>query len=251
VAEVAFHYVNTFTLFHRIDPRSKVLLLIGLSVTGSVSGWPGLFLLSPVILSVLFLIRIPVRRLVREMRAFAFFFLLILAVSTIDFARTETAAQMSLNAGGLLSGLLVVSRMIFVILLAVFFTATTKTREMRDAVWWLFHPVPFINEARAALMFSLSIRFIPLVFDEASMIGMALTARGTTRRPLRRLRLTGIPLILNSFRRVETIVRAMISRCYTDEAVKPRLGFGKRDFLTLTGAAAICIGASIFDKLLS
>ena len=210
-----------------------------------------MFLLTPVIIAVLFLIRVPVRRLVRELRAFALFFLLILVVSTIDFTRTETALQMSLSASGLLNGLLVVSRMIFVILLAVFFTATTKTREMRDAVWWLFHPVPFVNEARAALMFSLSIRFIPLVFDEASMIGMALAARGTTGRPFRRLRHIGIPLILNSFRRVEAIVRAMISRCYTDEAVRPRLGFSKRDFAALTGAAALCIGASIFNKLLS
>ena len=245
MAEVAFHYVNTFTLFHRIDPRSKVLLLLGFSLAGSLSGWPGLFLLTPIVLAVLYLIRVPVGRLVRELRAFALFFLLILFVSTIDLT------QASLSAAGFFHGLLVVTRMIFVILLAVFFTATTKSREMRDAVWWLFRPVPFINEARVAMMFSLSIRFIPLLFDEASMIGMALTARGTTGRPLRRLRLTGIPLILNSFRRVEAIVRAMVSRCYTDEAVRPRLGFSKRDFAALTGAAAICIGALIFNKLLS
>ncbi len=251
MAEVAFHYVNTFTLFHRVDPRSKVLLLLGISATGSVSRWPGLFLLITVIFAALFFIRLPVRQLVRELRSFAWFFLLILLASTIDLARPGHAVKMSLSAAGFLRGLLVIARMIFVILSAIFFTATTKTKEMSDAVFWLLRPIPFVNAARVALMFSLSIRFIPLIFDEASMIGKALTARGGTGRPLSRLKLTGVRLILNSLRRVESIVTSMLSRCYTDEAVRPRLGFCKRDFIVVACGAALCVIAMVFNRLFS
>jgi len=89
-------------------------------------------------------------------------------------------------------------------------------------------------------MFSLSISFIPLVFEQAAVIRNSLTARGTTGRPVRRVKLTAFPLIVNSFRRVEMITSAMLSRCYTDEAVKPKLEFRRFDLVWLICVALVC-----------
>jgi biotin transport system permease protein len=251
MAEVTFHYVNTFTLFHRADPRTKVAMLLTLSITGGSSRWPGLCLLIPSIVAALIAIRLPAGILLRELRGFAILFLLIIVASVIDTGGADGAFKVSLDPGGFSDGLLLVTRMIAVLLIAVFFTGTTKTREMRDAVWWLLRPVPFINHSRVAAMFSLTIRFIPLIFDESAKIRMGLAARGTVGRPLRRIRLLGIPLILNTFRRVDAIAKAMISRCYSDEAVRPTLGFGGADAAMMAGGAALVAGVVLMNRVIA
>jgi len=243
MAEIAFHYINTFSYFHRLDPRSKLILLLGFSAVGSVCPSLGLLILIPSVLVALIPVRISIRRLFRELRAFMVFFLFIILISAIDISFASSKPEIALDASGFLNGFVTVMRMLFIILLAVFFTSTTKTREMRDAAWWLFHRVPAINAARIATMFSLSIRFIPLLFEQASQIGRALAARGTSRKPLKRLRLTAFPLIVNSFRRVDMISTAMISRCYTDDAIRPKFSFTRRDAITLVCSAGICVGA--------
>ena len=240
MAEVAFHYINTSSPFHRLDPRTKTALLLGLSITGTLCRRPGLLILIPVVVTGLVLARLPLKQLVRELRPFIYFFLLIIAVSTVDISRTQGACGRILSIDGFLQGLITVTRMLYVILLAFFFTSTTRSREMRDAVWWFLHRFPFINAARISLMFSLSISFIPLVFEQAATIGNSLTARGTTGRPVGRLKLTAFPLIVSSFRRVDMITSAMLSRCYTDEAVKPKLKFHRLDLVYLVCAALVC-----------
>ena len=249
MAEIAFRYVSTHTVLHRIDPRTKLLLLVGFSVIGSGRGWWGLALLAPVMVGALFIVRVPLRSLVRELRGFLIFFGFILIISTVRLRMGSEGLGVTASLDGFLIGLITVLRMTFVILTATLFTSITRIRQMRDAIYWLFKPVPHVNAVRLATMFSLSIRFIPLLFDEATMLKRAHVSRGTagSGRPFRRITYIGFPLILRSFRRVESIVRAMASRSYTEEHIRPELGFGPRDPIVVTAAAAICLGSIVVD----
>jgi energy-coupling factor transport system permease protein len=249
MAEVAFRYVNTHTVLHRIDPRSKLLLLVGFSVVGASRGWSGLLMLVPIMVGALFIVRVPLRYLAKELKGFLIFFGFILIISTIDLGIEPASIRARVSMDGFSIGLITVLRMVFVILTATLFTSITPIRQMRDAIYWLFKPVPHVNAVRLATMFGLSIRFIPLLFDEATMLKRAQASRGSagSGRPLRQIRFVGFPLILRSFRRVETIVQAMVSRSYTEEHIRPELGFGPRDPVVVAAAAAICVGSMVLD----
>ncbi len=251
MAEVAFRYIDTHTVFHRIDPRTKLLLLVGFSVIGAGRGWWGLLVLVPTMIGALFVVRVPFGSLLKELRGFLVFFSFILLISTARFAPGSGGIPVIVSMDGFLVGLITVSRMTFVIITATLFTAVTKIREMRDAIYWLFKPVPHVNAVRLATMFSLSIRFIPLIFEEAAMLRMAQASRGAAGRgrPLRRITSIGFPLILRSFRRVESIVQAMASRNYNEDSLRPELGFGPNDPIAVVAAAAVCAGVVLMDLL--
>lgn len=252
MAEVAFRYVNSHTVFHRTDPRIKLLLLIGCTVVGAGRGWPGLLALTICILAGMFLVRVPVRQLLLELRGFLIFFGFIVLISTFRIDAGRPGIPVYYSPAGLETGLLVVARMAFVILAGVLFTSVTRTREMRDAVWWLFDPVPHVNAARLATMFSLSIRFIPIVFEEAGAIRQALFSRALSGsgRPLRRLRSVGFPLVVRAFRRADHIATAIESRAYDEQRDPPRLRLALRDVAALILIAAIGAAAIAVDRWL-
>ena len=251
MAQVAFRYVESRTAVHGLDPRTKLLLLIAGTVVAVGRDWPGLIIFFPIVLAGLFLIRVPLKPLVSELRGFLLFFLFILLVSSINISRSGPF-PIGFDTRGFYVAALTVSRMVFVILISVLFTAVTKIREMRDAIWWIFHRVPFVNPVRVATMFSLTIRFIPMIFEEAGKIKNAQLARGIGRgsRPWRRLQVIGFPLILQCFRKVETISRSMISRCYGEDAIHTSFRFKKIDYLFLSAIAAVCAAAISFEAII-
>jgi energy-coupling factor transporter transmembrane protein EcfT len=252
MAQVTFRYIDTHTVFHRTDPRIKLLMLIMISIVAMGRDWWGLLVLFPSAIAVLFIIRVPFGPLMREMKGFLFLFGLIVLVSSVELAPPSSSVPVVISSQGFSAGLAVVARMAFVILIGVFFTSVTRTREMRDAIWWVFQPVPYVNAVRLATMFSLTIRFIPLIFNEAAEIRAALASRGLSGRgrPFRRIRYLGYPLIARAFRRVDAIVNAMESRGYNEGQLNVRLRARAIDALVLAGAGAICAAAIWLDRRL-
>lgn len=126
------------------------------------------------------------------------------------------------HSEGLLSALEVVSRIVFIAICASLMTLTTSPIELSDAVEDLFGRVPgmkrFAHEV--ALVISISMRFVPVMAEEAENILKAQASRGA---PIDDRRFTGklrgivsvvIPLIVLSLRRAEEIALAMEARGY-------------------------------------
>jgi energy-coupling factor transporter transmembrane protein EcfT len=254
MAEVAFHYTEGTTWIHRLDPRAKFLALISLSLLGAGRGWFGMIVLFPVVLISLVITRISLKKLIKDLSGFLIFFTLILVVASFSFVpraeRNELNQWILFQRPGFYHGLLTVTRMIFIILAAAVFTATTTTREMRDAIWWIARPIPFVPAVRLATMFSLVIHFIPLVFEEAVIIRRAQLARGAggNHKPFRRLRFLGLPLIIRAFRKVDGIVNAMESRCYDENHIAADLKLGPADIIGIFIIAAVFAGTLLLDQ---
>ena len=251
MAEVAFRYTAGESFLHRSDPRAKLIGLITLSIICAGRGLPGLGVLLISIFLILCTSSIPVKKALTELRGFLLFFLLIILISGIKTVPQNETSRLAISPVGLVTGIQTIARMGTVILAAVLFTASTTQREMRDAVWWFFKPVPFIPEIRLANMFSLSISFLPLLFSRTGDLRRAQLSRAIKNRPnpFRQIRLIAIPLLIGSFRRVDGIARAMESRCYQEETLLVKLSFKRTDLFFAFQTAFVCLAAVLVDRI--
>jgi energy-coupling factor transport system permease protein len=108
------------------------------------------------------------------------------------------------------------------ILLANLITWTTPPLSITDAIEHMLKPFQRVKVPvqEMALMISLSIRFIPILFSESVRIQKAQMSRGVlVQGPLwnraKHAIPVVIPLFLSAFRRAHELALAMDARCYT------------------------------------
>lgn len=214
-----FHYLPGVTLLHRLDPRSKLLLILAAVLT-ALSG--SLLQLSALCLylGLLFaLAHLDPRRFGRELLVFA------LLAALIALPRAL--------AGRPAAGAIAAWRFLIVVLSGILFTATTSPRELHGTVQWLLRPLPGIRAGAVATHISLTLLFIPLLFDTIAEVREARKARYAEglRNPLARIRGLAVPLLEKLLQQIDEVASAMESRCYREDAVRLRLEFDKSQLL--------------------
>lgn len=171
-----------------------------------------------------FLSKISTRFLLRSVKSI-WFLILLAGVFQLFSGYGEVLFKLGpliVHSEGLFLALEVISRLVFVVICASLMTLTTSPIELSDAVEDLFGRVPgmrrFAHEL--ALVISISIRFVPVMAEEAENILKAQASRGA---PIDDRRFTGklrgilsvaIPLIVLSLKRAEEIALAMEARGY-------------------------------------
>lgn len=219
------------SLLHRLDPRTKQLLLLALSLaslTGSVT------FLTVSSLAILIGIRaagLRLASLLHEVRFFLVFLVLIFLIRTISFSENWMVQPLSPELVG--SALIVCWRLLLVVLMCLLLMATTKTTAIRAALIWMLAPLPLVNERACGTMVGLLMRFLPLILLQAGETSDALRARGIEQRknPLRRLTAFSIPLFRRVFLRADELVDTMQARCYSDQRTLPLLHFARTDLV--------------------
>lgn len=113
-------------------------------------------------------------------------------------------------------------RLVFIILISSVLTLTTSPVELTDGIEILMKPLKKLKFPvhEFALMLTISLRFIPTLFDEVDKIIKAQMARGMDFENKNFIEKTKafvpilIPLFINSFRRADELAQAMEVRCY-------------------------------------
>jgi len=229
---------------HRLDPRTKQLAVMILSVTCLWANLIFLSVTSIVMMSLFHWTHLRVSRLVLEIRYFLFFLLFVFVVRAISFTETMlpiiTAAQAQV-------ALIVCWRLLLIVFMGVLLMSTTRTADIRAALIWGMKPLPFVNERIAATMVGLVVRFLPLILFQASEIGDAMRARGIERRknPLIRLIRFTITLFRRVFLRADTLVDTMQARCYNEHRTLPELAFSRNDIIAFGSALIVFLTAFI------
>lgn len=213
---------------HRLDPRTKQLLIMVLSVV-CLRG--DLFFLNStsILLIVLFhLSGLKFNRFIKEIRYFLFFLLFIFIIRIIT---VTSGLQPAISLGNVKEASLVCWRLLLVVLMGVLLISTTRTADIRASLIWFLRPLPFVNERLAATMVGLVVRFLPLVLLQAQEIGAAMRARGIEKRknPLVRLIKFTITLFRRVFLRADDLVDTMQARCYNEHRTLPELCFTRVD----------------------
>jgi energy-coupling factor transporter transmembrane protein EcfT len=128
-------------------------------------------------------------------------------------------SRWSLSFDAVRAAAIVCWRMALMLCYAILFTSVTRPREMQDALTWFLQPLPFIPARRIAVMINMTIRFFPVVLDQAQEIQMAIKSRlgSQSGKPLRRLKYYILPLFRRSFIHSDEIALALAARGYRED----------------------------------
>ncbi|MBI9105824.1 MAG: energy-coupling factor transporter transmembrane protein EcfT [Spirochaetales bacterium] len=196
-----FEYIPCSSPIGRLNPLLKTGALIAVCVSAALIPPPFVFLLPPVFIP-LFLISGKAAAGLPGMWKLYIFFGISGVVKAVTGSVMEGAA--------LSSGLLV---MLFA---GLIFYSTTKLSDFKKAVGKILRPVPLINEDRIAELISMTMAFLPLIFKTAGELKEAKYSRGFRpgKNPMRTLKLTSIPLLINLLIKSDEMADAYYSRGY-------------------------------------
>lgn len=247
---------------HRLDPRVKivsvVILLVFIFVAGSIER------LMPYILFTLFLFylsRIPFKLFLKGIKpvlfllAFAFFFQIFFTPGEVLFK----LGFLSITKEGLKLATLIAVRLLLLVFLTNLLTFTTSPVAITDGIEELLKPFKFLGipSHEIAMTMSISLRFIPTLFEEAERIMKAQMARGAEFgsggffQRIRSYIPLVVPLFIGVFRKAEELAIAMESRCYRGGEGRTRmksLRFGSGDYIASAVVSAFIL-FTLFWKL--
>ena len=219
-------YVPVESLLHRMDPRSKLLIIfifVCVVFIANNSLTYGILLAYTILMITFSKVRIrfilsgliPVLWLV-------LFTLLLHLFFTKEGALIVDWGWFKIYEEGIRQGIFISMRFFLLVLVTSLLTLTTTPIEITDGIEYLLAPLKKVNFPvhELALMMSISLRFIPTLMQETDKIMKAQIARGVefTSGPFKE-RLKAIiplliPLFISSFKRAEELAVAMESRGY-------------------------------------
>jgi biotin transport system permease protein len=233
------------SILHRLDVRFKLMFFVLISLSSLKANIFSLSLLTIVLAAALIHAGLAVKSALKDLR---YIFLLLLFVFiarsfSVPGSPVIEIKTIAVTREGLYQGAVVCWRLVIVIMIGVSFVLTTRPSEIKAAVQWMLRPFPWIPEKKVAFMMSLTVRFIPIIFDQAKEIQAAQRARGVENRknPVYRLKMLGIPLMRRTFERADRISLAMTARGYSENRTDPRLSCGTRDWMALIGVVGLCL----------
>ena len=223
------------TVVHRLDPRTKLLLLIVYFVALFTAvnylsyALVFLFLAGATILG-----RIPLRSMTKGLRPMLIFILL---TALLNLFYTKEGALLvdwkfiHIYSGGIKKAFFMVVRIMMLITGTFLLTYTTSPIALTDALERLLSPLKKLHVPvhEIAMMMSIALRFIPTLIEETDKIISAQKARGAdfeTGSIFHRAKALIpilVPLFVSSFRRADELATAMECRCYHGGEGRTRL----------------------------
>ncbi|WP_054955133.1 energy-coupling factor transporter transmembrane component T family protein [Paenibacillus dakarensis] len=176
-------YWETNSLFHRLDPRTKIVSIVLLMLSFiSLESFISYTIATLFVAVIIQISKIPVRVMMGGLKPILFILLFTLLYQAL-FTKGNVVWSWSfleITLEGLKSGLRLVWRIILLILLASLLTYTTKPLDLAHGLEKLLSPLTklHIPVEQFSLMIVIAIRFIPTILQELDRILLAQRARG-------------------------------------------------------------------------
>lgn len=248
---IALHYFPRDSLLHRWDARCKFfgLLMVTATLLHSKMAW--LTFDSGLLLSLIFLSRLPVGQFLRDFRLWGIFLFILFLFQAFSTSgpRFSTFSWIPVSKNGVTLGGFTCWRLALILGYAVLFTAVTRPRELRDTLIWLLKPVPFLPGRRIGMMASLTLRFFSMTLDLAEEVRLANRARlGDQRKnPLHKVKFLALPLLRRSFYRAEDVTLALAARGFREDIPLNLPGLPLSHFIPLIAFAGALMAMGLFD----
>ena len=248
------------TPIHRLDPRTKLILLIVYMVALFCAKW---FVSYALVLAFLVfataLGRIPLKSMTRGLKPMLIFMILT-GVLNLFYTRGGTLLIswkfIHIYSKGVETAILMILRIMMLICGTFLLTYTTSPIALTDALERLLSPLKKIRVPvhELAMMMSIALRFIPTLIEETDKIISAQKARGAdfeTGSLIRRAKALIpilVPLFVSAFRRADELATAMECRCYHGGEGRTRmkvLRFALRDAVAFLAGALLLAGVFV------
>jgi len=213
------------TVVHRLDPRTKLILVVVYIAALFTAKWFVTYaLMMASLIAVVLLSRISVKVILQSMKPL----LLIIALTGIlNLFYTEGTALVSfwiftITKEGVIAAVLMVLRIGMLITGTFMLTYTTSPIALTDGLEALMNPLKKIKVPvhELSMMMCIALRFIPTLIEETDKIMNAQKARGADFETgsifsrAKALIPILVPLFISSFRRADELAVAMECRCY-------------------------------------
>lgn len=249
------------TVVHRLDPRTKILLVIVyIAAIFQAEGWLGALLAVGVTGLAMTLSRIRPKNILRGLKPMLFIISLTALLNLFYTAGTPVLPGWPITVEGVIRAVQMMLRITLLITGTFLLTYTTSPIALTDGLEKLLNPLKKIRFPvhEMTIMMSMALRFIPTLIEETDKIMSAQKSRGAdfeTGSLLQRAKALLpilVPLFVSSFRRADELAVAMESRCYHGGEGRTRmkeLRFARRDWLALAEGIVFLAGMIVIKKI--
>lgn len=244
---------------HRLDPRTKLMLLVGLIVlvfiTNSLAGVAYIVLVTAIIIA---FTRVPVKLYFKGLKAIWAIVIFSALLNIFYIKGSEETLLLSfwkiqIYWEGIRQSIIIVTRLVCMILLSSALSYTTSPTDLTSAIESLLKPLKLfgVKVHDLSMMMTIALRFVPTLFEETQKIMSAQKARGadmesgSLMQRIRALVPIIVPLFVSSYRRAYDLAMAMECRCYTGDGKRTRMNrlrYGVRDFFAAIFFIVVCAG---------
>ena len=234
------------TVVHRLDPRTKILLVVIYIVAlFQAEGWVGYGLVTLVTLVCMALSNIKPSSMFKGVKPMLFIIVLTALLNIFYTEGTPVRPGWIITWEGIARAVQMMLRIILLISGTFLLTYTTSPIALTDGLEMLLSPLKKLKVPvhEMTMMMSMALRFIPTLIAETDKIMSAQKARGAdfetgslVRRAKALLPIL-VPLFVSAFKRADELAVAMESRCYHGGEGRTRmkqLHMAARDTIALT-----------------
>ncbi len=256
-------YFPGHTIFHRMDPRTKILLTVGyIAALFLCTNVPAYLLAIAVLAGAVAVSKVGVKAIVRGMRP-----VLVIVIITGVLNLFYTPGQeiwrlgfLRITVEGIWSAVFMILRIMLLITCTFLLTYTTSPILLTDGLEKLLSPLKALHIPvhELAMMMSIALRFIPTLIEETDKIMSAQKARGAdfeSGNLVQRARALVpllVPLFISAFRRADELAVAMECRCYHGGEGRTRLRqlrFQSFDWIALVLAVLLIAAVVLLGRL--
>ena len=256
-------YFPGSSIVHRLDPRAKIIWLVGYIVALFLvnNAW-GYGLMAAVLISFTAIARISAKAMLKGMKPLIFIVVFTCLIN-LFYGTGEPIWEFwifSITVNGIRTAIFMALRIMLLVCGTFLLTYTTSPLQLTDGLEKLLGPLKKIHVPvhELSMMMSIALRFIPTLIEETDKIMSAQKARGAsfdtgklTERAKALIPML-VPLFVSAFRRADELATAMECRCYQGGEGRTRmkeLKFSPRDAIALLCCAIIITFICILRKV--
>ena len=257
-------YIPGTSVFHRADPRTKILWTVAMMVLILViNSFAGYAVAVAFVVLVTLLSGISFRLVVKSLKP-VLFFLIFTVVFNLIFYKGDTLlfeiGFLHVYLESIFFSIKMLLRIILLVSSASLLTYTTTSVTITDGMESLMKPLAKVGFPAhdVAMMMSIALRFIPTFADETDKIMKAQASRGAEFESgnlftkIKSYVPVLVPLFVGAFKRAEEMATAMEARCYRGGKGRTKykvLAFGKADIIVTVLTAAFA-AATVVIRIL-
>lgn len=211
---------------HRLDPRTKLILLVAYIVAlFTASNWISYGVVLVFLAVSIAISAIPLKSILRGMKPLVMI-LLFTGILNIFFTPGENVLVsfwgISITVEGVVRAFFMMTRILMLITGTFLMTYTTSPISLTDGLESLLSPLKRLRLPvhELSMMMCIALRFIPTLIEETDKIMSAQKARGADfesgnlMERVKALVPILVPLFISAFRRADELATAMECRCY-------------------------------------
>ena len=233
------------TPIHRLDPRTKLILVVLYIIAlFQAKAWPSYLLLIALTIICMAISRITPRNIFKGLKPMLFIIAVTALLNLFYTKGTPVREGWIITWEGIDHAVKMMLRITLLITGTFLLTYTTSPMALTDGLEMLLRPLKKLKVPvhEMTLMMSMALRFIPTLIEETDRIMSAQKARGAdfeTGSLIQRAKALLpilVPLFVSSFRRADELAVAMESRCYHGGEGRTRMNelhYATNDYVAL------------------